>query len=206
MAAIETFALQKTYAVGFWRKQPKVALRPLTLAIQEGEVFGYLGPNGAGKTTTIRLLMGLVDPSGGNFKLLGGSISDPAIRAQIGFLPEQPYFYDYLTARELMVYFAALSEVPAKERTLRIEATLTRVGLAQDAWGTQLRKFSKGMLQRVGLAQAILHEPKLVVLDEPMSGLDPMGRRSHGASRSPRSDGRTESRRQDHSFLNAHPL
>ncbi len=177
MPAIETFALEKTYKVGFWRAAPKRALQPLTFSVNEGEIFGYLGPNGAGKTTTLRLLMGLVDPSGGSFKVLGGSIEEPAVRAQIGFLPEQPYFYDYLTARELMGYFAALSEVPAKERTRRIEACLTRVGLAQDAWDTQLRKFSKGMLQRVGLAQAILHDPKLIVLDEPMSGLDPMGRR-----------------------------
>jgi ABC-2 type transport system ATP-binding protein len=177
MAAVETFALKKIYSVGFFRKKPKVALHPLTLAIEEGEIFGYLGPNGAGKTTTIRLLMGLVDPTGGSFKLLGGSIEDAAIRSQIGFLPEQPYFYDYLTARELMAYFAALSEVPAKDRNRRIEAALARVALSQDAWDTQLRKFSKGMLQRVGLAQAILHEPKLIILDEPMSGLDPMGRR-----------------------------
>jgi ABC-2 type transport system ATP-binding protein len=177
MSAIEISSLEKTYRVGFWRKAPKLALRPLTLTVEEGEVFGYLGPNGAGKTTTLRLLMGLVDPSGGTFKILGGPIEDPAIRAQIGFLPEQPYFYDYLTARELMSYFAALSEVPAKDRRRRIAATLTRVGLAEDAWNTQLRKYSKGMLQRVGLAQAILHEPRLIVLDEPMSGLDPMGRR-----------------------------
>lgn len=177
MPAIETFALEKTYKVGFWRAAPKRALKPLTFSVNEGEIFGYLGPNGAGKTTTLRLLMGLVDPSGGSFKILGGSIEDPTIRAQIGFLPEQPYFYDYLTARELMDYFAALSEVPAKQRKHHIDASLTRVGLAPDAWDTQLRKFSKGMLQRVGLAQAILHEPKLIVLDEPMSGLDPMGRR-----------------------------
>ena len=177
MSAIQTLALEKTYKVGFWRAAPKRALKPLTFSVTEGEIFGYLGPNGAGKTTTLRLLMGLVDPTGGSCTILGGSITDPAIRAQIGFLPEQPYFYDYLTARELMAYYAALSEVPAKDRKRRIEATLTRVGLAQDAWDTQLRKFSKGMLQRVGLAQAILHEPKLIVLDEPMSGLDPMGRR-----------------------------
>ncbi|HWR15236.1 MAG TPA: ABC transporter ATP-binding protein [Terriglobales bacterium] len=177
MAAIETFALEKIYQVGFWRKAKKRALKPLTFAVPEGEVFGYLGPNGAGKTTTLRLLMGLVDPSGGSFKILGGSISSSLIRSQIGFLPEQPYFYDYLTARELLNYFATLSDVPAKDRTRRIEATLTRVGLAPDSWSTQLRKYSKGMLQRVGLAQAILHEPKLVILDEPMSGLDPMGRR-----------------------------
>jgi ABC-2 type transport system ATP-binding protein len=177
MSAIETVALEKTYQVGFWRKKPKVALRPLNVSVTEGEVFGYLGPNGAGKTTTLRLLMGLAAPSGGTFKILGGDINHPAIRAQIGFLPEQPYFYDHLTPRELLNYFAALAAVPAKERTRRIDATLKRVGLYEDAWNTQLRKFSKGMLQRVGLAQAILHEPKLVVLDEPMSGLDPMGRR-----------------------------
>ena len=177
MAAIETFGLEKSYQVGFWRKAKKRALKPLTFAVPEGEIFGYLGPNGAGKTTTIRLLMGLVDPSGGRCTVLGGSIKDRAIRAQIGFLPEQPYFYDYLTARELLHYYAGLSGVPAAERTRKVEVSLARVGLAQDAWGTQLRKFSKGMLQRVGLAQAILHEPKLIVLDEPMSGLDPMGRR-----------------------------
>jgi ABC-2 type transport system ATP-binding protein len=177
MAAIETFALEKSYQVGFWRKKTKVALQRLTLSIPEGEVFGYLGPNGAGKTTTLRLLMGLAAPTGGSFKILGGDIGDPAVRSQIGFLPEQPYFYDYLTPCELLNYFAALSDIPGKERTRRIEATLKRVGLQEDAWGTQLRKFSKGMLQRVGLAQAILHEPKLVILDEPMSGLDPMGRR-----------------------------
>ncbi len=177
MHAIETLALEKTYRVGFWRAAPKCALRPLTFSVEEGEIFGYLGPNGAGKTTTIRLLMGLVSPSGGTFKILGGDIDDARVRSQIGFLPEQPYFYDYLTARELLDYYASLSEVPVKERKRRIEATLTRVGLESDAWSTQLRKFSKGMLQRVGLAQAILHDPKLIILDEPMSGLDPMGRR-----------------------------
>jgi ABC-2 type transport system ATP-binding protein len=177
MAAIATVALEKTYQAGFWRKKTKPALRPLNLTVSEGEVFGYLGPNGAGKTTTLRLIMGLAAPTGGSFRILGGDIRDPAIRAQIGFLPEQPYFYDYLTPRELLNYFAALSEIPAKDRTRRIDATLKRVGLYDDAWSTQLRKFSKGMLQRVGLAQAILHDPKLVVLDEPMSGLDPMGRR-----------------------------
>lgn len=177
MQAIEISGLEKSYTVGFWRKAKKRALKPLSLTVPEGEIFGYLGPNGAGKTTTLKLLMGLSEPSGGSFKVLGGSIQDPAVRAQIGFLPEQPYFYDYLTARELLSYYAALSAVPAKESTSRIEASLTRVGLNRDAWNTQLRKFSKGMLQRVGLAQAILHEPKLIVLDEPMSGLDPMGRR-----------------------------
>ena len=177
MTTIETSSLEKTYRVGFWRQKTKVALRPLTLSVNDGEVFGYLGPNGAGKTTTLKLLMSLAEPSGGTFSILGGSIHDSAVRAQIGFLPEQPYFYDYLTPLELLNYFAALSAVTAKERTHRIDATLKRVGLQEDAWTTQLRKFSKGMLQRVGLAQAILHEPKLIILDEPMSGLDPMGRR-----------------------------
>jgi len=177
MAAIETFALEKTYQVGFWRKKTKVALRPLSFAIPEGEVFGYLGPNGAGKTTTLKLLMGLAAPTGGSCKILGGKIGDPQVRAQIGFLPEQPYFYDHLTPRELLDYFATLSALPATKRSAQIEAVLKRVALQEDAWNTQLRKFSKGMLQRVGLAQAIIHDPKLVILDEPMSGLDPMGRR-----------------------------
>ena len=176
MNTIETSALAKTYSTGFWRTRPKPALRPITFSVQEGEIFGYLGPNGAGKTTTLRLLMGLVKPTSGSAMILGGTIQDPAIRSQIGFLPEQPYFYDYLTAAELLNYYAQLSGVPAGERKQRIMAALDRVGLAKDAFDTQLRKFSKGMLQRVGIAQAILHDPKLVFLDEPMSGLDPIGR------------------------------
>jgi len=176
MPAIQTFGLEKTYTVGFWRKRPRCALRPLSLAVEEGEVFGYLGPNGAGKTTTLKLLMGLVYPTAGSAKILGLPVNDPRVKAQIGFLPEQPYFYDYLTARELLQYYAQLSGVEARERTRRVDAVLDRVGL-NDVGGVQLRKFSKGMLQRVGIAQAILHEPKVVFLDEPMSGLDPIGRR-----------------------------
>jgi ABC-2 type transport system ATP-binding protein len=176
MIAIETIDLEKTYTVGFWRKRPRVALRPLNLTVVEGEVFGFLGPNGAGKTTTLKLLMGLVFPTGGTARILGKDINDPAIKAQIGFLPEQPYFYDYLTARELLEYYAQLSGMESKERGRKVEAMLERVGL-KDAARVQLRKFSKGMLQRVGLAQAVLHDPKVVFLDEPMSGLDPMGRR-----------------------------
>ncbi len=176
MAAIETFALQKTYLAGFWRKKPKVALRPLTLSVPGGEVFGYLGPNGAGKTTTLKLLMGLIFPSGGSARILGVDWQDPRVKAQVGFLPEHPYFYDYLTASELLDYYAQLSGVPGNERKRRIDAVLSRVGLP-DAGRAQLRKFSKGMLQRVGIAQAIIHDPKLVFLDEPMSGLDPIGRR-----------------------------
>ncbi len=176
MAAIEILDLEKSYLVGFWRKRPKLALRPLRLTIEEGEVFGFLGPNGAGKTTTLKLLMGLVFPTAGTARILGLDMDDPRVKSQIGFLPEQPYFYDHLTARELLNYYGQLSGVPAKGRSARVEQMLARVGLSDSA-DLQLRKFSKGMLQRVGLAQAILHNPKLVFLDEPMSGLDPMGRR-----------------------------
>src|SRR5258706_31319 len=181
MNALEIHALEKVYTVGFWRKQPRRALHPLTLSVQEGEVFGFLGPNGAGKTTTLKMLMGLMYPTGGSAKIFGMDISDPRVKAQIGFLPEQPYFYDYLTANELLDYYARLSGFPGagvsgRERQARIESMLIRVGLT-GAGDVQLRKFSKGMLQRVGIAQAILHDPKFVFLDEPMSGLDPIGRR-----------------------------
>jgi len=176
MAAIEITGLTKTYTVGFWRKRPKCALKPLTLTVEDGEIFGYLGPNGAGKTTTLKLLMGLIFPSGGGARILGKPMDDPSIKAQIGFLPEQPYFYDYLTAAELLTYYAQLSGVSARERRTRVDDVLHRVGLT-DSRRTQLRKLSKGMLQRVGIAQAILHDPKVVFLDEPMSGLDPIGRR-----------------------------
>jgi ABC-2 type transport system ATP-binding protein len=176
MAAIEILGLEKTYSIGFWRKRPKHALRPLNLKVEEGEIFGFLGPNGAGKTTTLKLLMGLIFPTAGSARILGMGLDDPRMKAQIGFLPEQPYFYDYLTARELLEYYGQLSGVEAKLRSSRVNEVLHRVGLP-DVGGVQLRKFSKGMLQRVGIAQAILHDPKVVFFDEPMSGLDPMGRR-----------------------------
>ena len=176
MAAIEILGLEKTYMVGFWRKRPKRALRPLHLTVEEGEIFGFLGPNGAGKTTTLKLLLGLVFPTAGTARILGREWIDPEVKAQIGFLPEQPYFYDHLTAHELLDYYGQLSGVPARDRKRRIDEVLVRVGLT-DIRGMQLRKFSKGMLQRAGIAQAILHDPKLVFLDEPMSGLDPLGRR-----------------------------
>ena len=176
MAAIEILGLEKTYRVGFWRKRPKRALHPLHLTVEEGEIFGFLGPNGAGKTTTLKLLMGLVFPTAGTARLLGRAWTDPEVKAQIGFLPEQPYFYDYLTAHELLDYYGQLSGVAAQQRKRRIAEVLARVGLT-DIKGVQLRKFSKGMLQRAGIAQAILHDPKLVFFDEPMSGLDPLGRR-----------------------------
>ncbi len=176
MPAIETFALEKSYTVGFWRQRRVAGLKPLNLSVESGEVFGYLGPNGAGKTTTLKLLMGLIFPSGGSARILGMEIADPRMKSLIGFLPEQPYFYDYLTASELLEYYAQLSGVPGRERTPRVRQALARVGMTESA-RTQLRKLSKGMLQRVGIAQAILHDPKVVFLDEPMSGLDPLGRR-----------------------------
>ncbi len=176
MTAIEILGLEKTYQVGFWRKRPKCALKPLHLQVETGEIFGFLGPNGAGKTTTLKLLMGLVFPTSGSARILGQPWDDPAIKAKIGFLPEQPYFYDYLTAHELLAYYGRLSGMTHKEIAGRVDATLELVGLP-DVEGVQLRKFSKGMLQRAGIAQAILHDPQLIFLDEPMSGLDPVGRR-----------------------------
>jgi ABC-2 type transport system ATP-binding protein len=176
MPAIETFNLEKSYALGSWRKRRVPGLKPLNLSVEEAEIFGYLGPNGAGKTTTLKLLMGLIYPTAGWARILGMEISDPRVKSRIGFLPEQPYFYDHLTATELLEYYAQLSGLSGRERTYRVQQSLARVGMLQSA-RTQLRKLSKGMLQRVGIAQAVLHNPKVVFLDEPMSGLDPLGRR-----------------------------
>jgi ABC-2 type transport system ATP-binding protein len=176
MLAVEILGLEKTYAAGFWRKKQKVGLKSLHLEVHTGEVFGFLGPNGAGKTTTLKLLMGLIFPTAGTARILGKEWRNPEVRARIGFLPEQPYFYDHLTPIELLDYYGALSGVSPSERKKRIPRLLERVGLAEHA-GKQLRRFSKGMLQRVGIAQAVLHDPEIVFLDEPMSGLDPIGRR-----------------------------
>ncbi len=176
MSALEILGLSKSYAIGFWRKSPKVALQPLHLTVEEGEVFGFLGPNGAGKTTTLKMLMGIIFPSSGSARILGHDFHDPDIKKRIGFLPEQPYFYDYLSAPELLDYYAQLCGLSSDERRRKIPALLERVGLP-GVGKTQLRKFSKGMLQRVGIAQAIIHDPSIVFLDEPMSGLDPLGRR-----------------------------
>ena len=175
MHAIEIHGLSKDYAVGFWKKQLRPALRSLDLTVNSGETFGFLGPNGAGKTTTLKLLMGIIFPTSGSATILGKDCLDPEVKRKIGFLPEQPYFYDYLSAPELLDYYARLSGVPAISRKQRIDELLGRVGLS-DVGAKQLRKFSKGMLQRVGIAQAIIHDPEVVFLDEPMSGLDPVGR------------------------------
>jgi ABC-2 type transport system ATP-binding protein len=174
--AIEIEGLTKDYPVGFWRKRMRRSLDGLTLQVEEGEVFGFLGPNGAGKTTTLKLLTGLIFPTSGTARVRGRSIDDVRMHRDIGYLPEQPYFYDYLTARELLDYYARFSNYSAAERHERVERFLGLVGLGS-AGNVQLRKFSKGMLQRAGIAQAILHDPPVVFLDEPMSGLDPIGRR-----------------------------
>ncbi len=176
MPALATHELTKDYAVGFWRNRPYRALDRLTLEVAPGEVFGFLGPNGAGKTTTLKLLMRLVFPTSGSAEILGRPAGDLDVRRRIGYLPEHPYFYDYLTAEELLAYFAGLFGISGQERTRRVSALLDEVGLGAER-RLQLRKFSKGMLQRVGIAQALLNEPDLVIFDEPMSGLDPLGRR-----------------------------
>jgi len=176
MPALATHELTKEYAIGFWRKRPYLALDRLTLAVEPGEVFGFLGPNGAGKTTTLKLLMRLVFPTAGGAELLGKPIGDLSVRRRIGYLPEHPYFYDYLTAEELLSYFASLFGYRGAERQRRVDRLLDEVGIAAER-RLQLRKFSKGMLQRVGIAQALVNDPELVIFDEPMSGLDPLGRR-----------------------------
>jgi ABC-2 type transport system ATP-binding protein len=174
--AIDIENLTKDYPYGFLQLKKKLSLEGLTMQVQTGEVFGFLGPNGAGKSTTIKLLMRLIFPTAGSARILGKPISDIGMHKDIGYLPEQPYFYDYLTAAEVLDYFARFHDFGAPERRERVEQMLKKVGL-ESAGRIQLRKYSKGMLQRVGLAQAILHDPQVVVLDEPMSGLDPVGRR-----------------------------
>jgi len=176
MPALQTFDLTKDFAVGFWRKRPYRALDRLTLDVASGEVFGFLGPNGAGKTTTLKLLMQLVYPTAGRAEILGRPLGDIGVKRRIGFLPENPYFYDYLTAEELLTYIAALFGYRGADRRARASRLLDEVGIGAER-RLQLRKFSKGMVQRVGIAQALVNDPELVIFDEPMSGLDPLGRR-----------------------------
>jgi ABC-2 type transport system ATP-binding protein len=175
-AALSTFDLTKDYPIGFWRKRRCRALDRLTLDVNQGEVFGFLGPNGAGKTTTLKLLMQLVFPTGGRAEIFGRPAGDLAVKRRIGYLPENPYFYDHLTADELLAYFAGLFGYGAAERRKRASRLLDEVGIGAER-RLQLRTFSKGMLQRVGIAQALINDPELLILDEPMSGLDPLGRR-----------------------------
>ena len=177
MPVVEIEDLTKDYEVGFWRKRQVRALDGLSLSVEQGEIFGFLGANGAGKTTTLKLLMRLIFPTAGNARILGHDIAEVAMHHRIGYLPENPYFYDYLTAREFLEYCAELFGYARQERKQQAEQLLRRVRLDEKSWNTQLRKFSKGMLQRVGLAQAVINDPEVVFLDEPMSGLDPIGRR-----------------------------
>jgi ABC-2 type transport system ATP-binding protein len=174
--AIETVELTKDYAVGFWRKRPRRVLDRLSLQVEAGEVFGFLGPNGAGKTTTLKLLLQLVYPTSGEARILGRPAGDLDAKRRFGYLPEQPYFYDHLTAEELLDYYGGLFSIHAADRRRRVNVLLDEVGIGKER-REPLRKFSKGMLQRVGIAQALINEPDLVILDEPMSGLDPLGRR-----------------------------
>ncbi len=189
--AIRLEELTKDYPVGFWRPHPVRALDGVSLDVEPGEVLGFLGPNGAGKTTTLKLLMQLIYPTSGRAEILGRPAGDVEARRRLGYLPELPYFYDNLTAEELLVYFGGLFGLSAADARSRSATLLDRVGLgAQRRW--QLRKYSKGMLQRVGIAQALVNDPEVVFLDEPMSGLDPVGRRdTRDLIRELRDEGRT---------------
>ena len=175
MVVLKTEGLTKEYRTGFWRTRVRV-LHDLNLEVHQGEAFGYLGPNGAGKTTTLKLLMGLIYPTAGRASILGRDVLDVAVKAQVGFLPENPYFYDYLTGREFLHFYGQLFGLPYRDRRQRIDELLDAVGLSKAA-ELQLRKYSKGMLQRIGLAQALINDPQVIVLDEPTSGLDPVGRK-----------------------------
>ena len=176
MYAICTEGLTKDFSIGFWRPRAYRALHGLNLEVTAGETFGFLGPNGAGKTTTLKLLMQLIYPTSGHAEILDRPVGDVSVKRRIGYLPESPYFYDYLTAEELLDYYAALFGYHRVERRRRVSALLDRVGIASER-KLPLRKFSKGMIQRVGIAQALINDPEVVFFDEPMSGLDPLGRR-----------------------------
>lgn len=175
MKPLRINGLTKEYRIGFGRRSI-MALDHLDLEIEEGEVFGFLGHNGAGKTTTIKLLMGLVYPTSGEVWILDRSIRDVPVKQYIGFLPESPYFYEYLTAEEFLVFYGQLFGIGGLKLAKKIDELLELVSMT-DARHRPLRKFSKGMLQRIGIAQALINDPRLVILDEPMSGLDPIGRR-----------------------------
>lgn len=174
-AVIKTENLTKVFKAGF-RGRRVTALSNLNLEVKMGEIFGFLGPNGAGKTTTIKILMGLIYLSSGKAWLFDKELGDIEVKMRIGFLPEQPYFYDYLTSEEFLRFYGQIFGVTGRELEVRIKTLLEMVGL-KGAGGLQLRKFSKGMLQRIGIAQALINHPDLLVFDEPMSGLDPIGRK-----------------------------
>ncbi len=167
--------LVKDFRPGFGLRRKRV-LHGISFEVQKGEVFGFIGPNGAGKTTTLKVLMGLIRPTEGACSVLGHDVSETAFREQIGFAPESPYFYDFLTGREILDFYANLGGVSSKQRPDAVARVLEKVGLAHAA-DARLRTYSKGMLQRVAIAQALVHDPSVVFLDEPMSGLDPVGRK-----------------------------
>jgi len=198
---IQTSELRKVYRTGFWMNQKIESLKSCTLTVYQGETFGLLGPNGAGKTTLLKTLLGIVRPTSGRALLLGKPLGDRAIKQHIGYLPENPYFYDFLTGWEFLQFTAGLFEIPESLQRQRIPHLLDLVGLAQSAARKkQLRQYSKGMLQRIGMAQALINDPEVVFLDEPMSGLDPMGRRQmREIILSLQSEGRTV-------FFNSHVL
>jgi len=174
---VQTWELKKVYRTGFWLNQTVESLKGCSLTVYEGETFGLLGPNGAGKTTLLKILLGIVRASSGRAVLLGRPIGDRAVKERIGYLPENPYLYDYLTAWEFLEFTAGLFQLPRAVQKQRIPQLLDMVGLDRNtAQKKQLRQYSKGMLQRVGMAQALINDPELVFLDEPMSGLDPIGR------------------------------
>ncbi len=174
---VATSNLCKVYRTGFWMNQKIVPLKDCSLRVFQGETFGLLGPNGAGKTTLLKTLLGIIRPTSGSGSLLGQPLGDRSVKQRVGFLPENAYFYNYLTGWEFLQYAAGLFQIPAKVQQQRIPELLELVGLAQSAARKkQLRQYSKGMLQRVGMAQALINDPEVVFLDEPMSGLDPMGR------------------------------
>jgi ABC-2 type transport system ATP-binding protein len=173
--AIRIENLKKSFRLGFIPKTKEI-LKGISLSVKEGEIFGYLGPNGAGKTTTIKCLLGLIHPDAGTIEIFGQPHNSARARQALGFLPENPYFYDYLTAREFLTFYGDLFGLGRKETGERTGRLLKLVGLERAA-GLQLRKFSRGMLQRIGLAQALINDPKLVILDEPLGGLDPLGRK-----------------------------
>jgi ABC-2 type transport system ATP-binding protein len=174
---VQTVDLKKVYRTGFWLNQKIESLKNCTLSVYEGETFGLLGPNGAGKTTLLKTLLGIVRPTSGRAWLLGSPIGNIKVKQRIGYLPENPYFYDYLTGWEFLQFIAGLFEIPSELQKQRIPMLFDLVGLSQSAARKkQMRQYSKGMLQRVGMAQALINDPEVVFFDEPMSGLDPMGR------------------------------
>jgi len=165
----------KSLPHGFWLRRKQV-LRDVSLTVERGEVYGFLGPNGAGKTTSLKCLLGLLSPDAGSVEIFGRPGSDPKARRKLGYLPEQPYFYPHLTGRELVDYFGRLFDLPADVRRRRTDELIELVGMSAKA-SQPIKQYSKGMMQRIGMAQALINDPELVILDEPMSGLDPIGRR-----------------------------